>query len=509
MLAQMFSSRSARPLALATAGVLTAVGVFAAPADAATPQTTTSPAKAAAGWLAQQFTNHFDYAGSTFFDGGTTADAIFALSAAGVGKTKIDSAMTYFRKHVDDYTSLHDKTGKPGPYDGSVAKTAVAALVAGVDPTHFGGYNLLHALKHDQCTTASAPKNSKDTKTPVCPAAGAARNIYSSVSESLAILAEARGAAKYGSTFAPDGAALSYFLSLQCANGGFTVDTAGGAHCVGDPDATGYAMMALQAAGHQSAALDRAAQWLKKIRNADGSWTAQHVHNVDSTGLAAAALRAHGVATSRSAAWLTSQQVRTGPTIGAGATRGALKYNGAFDAASSVKATADGILGMVGRGSLATLSDAAAIAGTPVLALKPATVQRKRVVAGRAQTVSATGFAAHEAVAGVFRPGGRSVGTARSDKDGSVTLTFTVPRSATGSRSVVLTGARSGLRTETASFHIAAAPATAAAAPAGGGALSLADTGRDSRQTVVELGVGLGLVVTGALALVIGRRRAE
>ncbi len=229
---------------------------------------------------------------------------------------------------------------------------------------------------------------------------------------------------------------------------------------MGDPDATGYAMMALQAAGHQSAALDRAAQWLKKIRNADGSWTAQHVHNVDSTGLAAAALRAHGVATSRSAAWLTSQQVRTGPTIGAGATRGALKYNGAFDAASSVKATADGILGMVGRGSLATLSDAAAIAGTPVLALKPGTVQRKRVVAGRAQTVSATGFAAHEAVAGVLRPGGRSVGTARSDKDGSVTLTFTVPRSATGSRSVVLTGARSGLRTETASFHIAAAPAT-------------------------------------------------
>jgi hypothetical protein len=507
MLAQMFSSRSARPLALATAGALTAVGLFAAPAGAATPRTTTSPAKAASGWLAQQFKNHFDYAGSTFFDGGTTADAIFALSAAGVGKDKIDSAIAYFAKHVDDYTSLHDKSGKPGPYDGSVAKTAVAALVAGVDPTHFGGYNLLHALKHDQCTAPSAPKNSKDTTTPVCPAAGAARNIYSSVSESLAILAEARGANKYGSTFAPDGPALSYFLSLQCANGGFTVDTAGGSHCVGDPDATGYAMMALQAAGHQSTALDRAAQWLTKIRNADGSWTAQHVHNVDSTGLAAAALRAHGVATSRSAAWLASQQVKTGPTVGAGASRGALKYNGAFDAASSVKATADGILGMVGHGSLATLSDASAIAGTPVLALKPGTVQRKRVVAGRQQTVSAAGFAAHEAVAGVLRPGGRSVGSARTDRNGTVTLTFTVPRSATGTRSVLLTGARSGLHTETASFHIAAAPATVA----GGGTTvpTLADTGRDSRHTVLEVATGLGLIVTGALALLVGRRRAE
>ena len=77
----------------------------AAPADAAAPHTTTAPAKAAAGWLAQQFTNHFDYAGSTFFDGGSTADAIFALSAAGVGKDKIESAITYFAKHVDDYTS--------------------------------------------------------------------------------------------------------------------------------------------------------------------------------------------------------------------------------------------------------------------------------------------------------------------------------------------------------------------------------------------------------------------
>jgi hypothetical protein len=128
--------------------------------------------------------------------------------------------------------------------------------------------------------------------------------------------------------------------------------------------------------------------------------------------------------------------------------------------------------------------------------------------------VSAAGFAAHEAVGGVLRPGGRSVGTARADKNGTVTLTFTVPRSATGTRSVVLTGVRSGLRTATASFHIAAAPATTApatAAPAGGGSgvPTLADTGRDSRQTVLELAVGLGLVVTGALALVIGRRRAE
>ena len=75
------------------------------------------------------------------------------------------------------------------------------------------------------------PKSDKDYTTPVCPAPGAARNIYSSISESLAILSEARGARSYGSSYAPDAAAMSYFLSLQCANGGFTSDTTGGQKC--------------------------------------------------------------------------------------------------------------------------------------------------------------------------------------------------------------------------------------------------------------------------------------
>jgi hypothetical protein len=37
----------------------------------------------------------------------------------------------------------------------------------------------------------------------------------------------------------------------------------------------------------------------------------------------------------------------------------------------------------------------------------------------------------------------------------------------------------------------------------------LADTGRDSRQTGIEIALGVGLIVTGALALLIGRRRTE
>ena len=64
--------------------------------------TTTVASRAAAGWLAQQFTDHYVYPGGTYFDGGSTADSVFALAAAKAGKTKIDAAMRYFARHVEN-----------------------------------------------------------------------------------------------------------------------------------------------------------------------------------------------------------------------------------------------------------------------------------------------------------------------------------------------------------------------------------------------------------------------
>lgn len=502
----MLSTKIRIAAAIATSLTVLALGPAGAPAAA--PRTTATPAKGAAGWLAQQFGTHFVAYGS--FDGGTTADAIYALAAAGVGKDKINAAVDYFAAHVNEYTSVSDTSGKPGPYDGAVGKTAVAAMVADADPTHFGGYNLLQALKDDQCTSVSHPTNS-DYSIPECPAPGSARNSYSSIAESLAILAEARGAQRYGSTYAPDAAATSYFLSLQCANGGFTAGTSGGAHCVSDPDATGYAMMALQAQGDQPAALARAAHWLTSVRNADGSWTAQHVHNVDSTGLAAAALRAHGVNTDRSAAWLVSQQMTVGPTVGAGASRGALKYQGSFNATSSIKATADGILGMVAHGSLATLSDRSAAADVPVLALAAPTVDH-RAVAGRALTVTGTGFSSGEAVHGELGSRPTGIGTARANRSGTVSLTFTVPSGFAGRHVLTLTGHRSELASSRVVNIVAAQQPSAAQQPPAAppnrtSQPTLAATGLDGRQVTVDVALGAGLVVAGALLLVIGRRR--
>jgi LPXTG-motif cell wall-anchored protein len=512
------STKPLRLLALLAAAASAAVFAAGPSAAAPAPATTTDPAAAAAGWLAQQFVgsdhkpspsgDHFETSfGTTHsFDGGTTADAIFALAAAGAGRDKIDAAITYLAQHVTEYTSVNDTSGKPGPYDGQVAKAALAAFVAGADPATFGGHNLLQALKDDECTEQSG--STSDFSVPTCPAPGAGRNIFASVSESLVILVEARA----GGSYAPSPAAVDYFLSLQCPNGGFTTRTSA---CTDGADAsvdeTGYAVAALLALGGHEHELQRAVTWLTQHRNPKGYWVAQGGPDVDSTGLAASALDAAGVDTASSRTWLAAQQVTTGPTVGADASRGALKYQGRFDAASSVKATADGLLGMVRGTSLATLSAKDATPGTAVLALAPATSKRARVAQGGAQTVTGTGFAAGERVAGVLRSAPVSIGSGTAGANGSVALTFTVPASLEpGRHTVTLTGARSGLATSASFTVTAAAPATSAPpAPTPTTPTPttpiLADTGAHGTQT--ETLIGLGLLVAGAAAAYAGRRR--
>jgi len=497
--------RFSHALAIAAAAAVVSFAT-AGPALAAPPETTTDPAAAAAGWLAQQFTDHIDYAGSSFFDGGTTADVIFALAASKTGQDKISSAISYFAAHVSEYTSISDTSGQPGPFDGAVAKTAAAALVAGVDPRTFGGFDLLTALKQDECTSVSAPTSSTDFTTPVCPAIGAARNIFSSISESLAILAEARGMNKYGSTYGPSTSAVSYFLSLQCPDGGFTSNTTGGSGCTSDVDATGYAVPALVALGGHATELARATGWLVSSRNAHGYWLSQGGPNVDSTGLAASALVAAGQDSSTSRAWLVTQQVTTGPTLGRGASRGALKYQGAFSASSSFKATADGLLGLARGVSLTTLTAHGSAPGTAVLTLAVPQAALRSVRQSGTQTVTGTGFSAGEQVRATLDASTSLLGHAKATPAGTASVRFEVPSSlSVGTHRVALTGATSGL-SSVVSFTVAAqalpAPSsTATSAPA------LADTGRDTHHTSGEIALGLGCVLVGGAALVAGRRR--
>lgn len=521
---------SVRSRAVAVLGsVAAALALGTLPASAApAPASTTDPAAAAAGWLAQQFVGadhrpspsgdrlegSFGSPPSYYFDGGRTADAIYALAAAGAGKARIDAAIGYFAAHVAEYTSITDTTGKPGPYDGQIGKTALAAIVAGADPTSFGGHDLLQALKDDECTEVSAPADQNDFSTPVCPAVGAARNIYSSISESFVVLASARGATLHGAQYAPSAAAVDYFLSLQCPGGGFTgLTTACTKDSDATTDATAYAAFALAALGGHQPQLDRAVSFLQGGRAAGGYWVAEGGPDVDSTGLATAALAAAGRDVGASRAWLVSQQVTDGPTVGPGASRGALKYQGAFDAFSSVKGTADGLLGLVPDGSLATITAAGAASGTRVLALAGPTLGSASVAQGARQSVTGTGFAAGERVAAVVHSTPAQVGTASANAAGTVTLTFTVPATlATGTHRLVLTGATSGL-SSAASFSVTAAPAAApvpvppAAAPQSGAGAPLAATGLDGPRLLVLGLAGGAMLAAGAALSVAGRRR--
>lgn len=302
------SSRSLPVVVLAIAsGVSLAVLGAGSPAGAAT---TTQPTAAAAGWLATQFEDtthlptpagdHFDnkFGAAYFANYGANADVVFGLAASRSGATKTTVALNYLAAHLDDYADLSRAFG--GPFDGSVAKTALAAQVAGAPATSFGGHNLLQILKDDECAAA--------TTDGTCAAAGSALSIFSSVSESLAVLAEARA----GGSFAPSAAAVTYLLSLQCADGGFTGGTAACGGGAADLDATSYALMALQALGNHPAQADAAAAWLTGQRNSGGWWVSQNIPNTNSTGLATAALAGHGDDVSTSRAWLLSQQVPAG-----------------------------------------------------------------------------------------------------------------------------------------------------------------------------------------------------
>ena len=511
-------------IAAAATGVLALVLVNGGRADAAT-TTTTDPIQAAAGWLTTQFEDdsHLpvpagDHFHSSFDSGGGTlsyfpqyglnADVIFGLAAAKAGGTKIATALGYLAANADDYGDLSAAQG--GPYDGSIAKMAVAAQVAGVSgttATSFGGHNLLAALKADECTTTTSDGFGGF----ICVQAGAAKNIFSSVSESLVILAEARA----GGAFAPSANAVSYFDSLQCANGGF----AGGVSACGtgtaDLDATSYAVMALSLLGGHTTQLANAVSWLHGQQNAAGYWVSQNVPNANSTGLAASALDAQGVDLTSARTWLRSQQVAAGAP-GAGA----IEYAGAFapttDSATStsVGATAQALTGLVAGTSLATLTASGATPGTASFA-PTQTLSAATAVQGSAQTVTANGFAAGETVQAVLHSDPVTLGSAVAGPGGSVSIAFAVPATVVaGAHTITLTGATSTLTVSSAFVVTAAAvapttptttpPLTTTTAQASD---PLADTGLNGAATVRLAGLGLLSVLAGAGLLMAGRRR--
>ena len=435
----------ARRLAAIGAGLAAAaLTVSAAPDAGAAPPyvVTTDPVKAAAGWLSTQFVDarylptpagdrfvSGVYGGVTYLNYGENADVIFGLAAAGAAGAKIGAALGYLRANVVAYTGVNDPANVG---DGAIGKTALAAIVAGADPTAFGSWNLLAQLKDDECTAVNGTS---------CVAVGGSRNTYTSNSESFVVLAEARA----GGAYSPSAAKVAYFLSLQCADGGFTGDLLVCGSGTPDLDATAYAAMALEALGGHRAALARATAWLTAQQRAAGYWTVGGTANTNSTGLAAAALQGAGVDVSAARQWLLRQQVPAGRAgAGAFAFDGGVLPSTVALTSPSVIATAQALTGLVDRGSLATVSAAGASAGSPVFA-PAAAVSTATPRTGTRLTATGTGFVAGEQVWVGLPTAAVAVATVTADPLGTARATFTVPGSWHGPRTLVLTGATSGL----------------------------------------------------------------
>ncbi len=267
-------------------------------------------------------------------DYGQTADLSFALASAGGQDAALARTTSYLAAHVADYADPAGTSAYPGPYSGADAKLAVLAEVMGQDPGDFGGFDLLGTLTGHVC---AGP-----TDDGYCTAAGDFSQAYSTVSQSLGVLALARA----GQT--PPAAAVGRLLQLQCSDGGFSSSLfTPGTDCASDVDTTGYALQALALLPGHADAIAAARAYLATSQQPGGGYRGAAGVGSNSTALAVDAL----LATDR----LPSQQARDGQEF----LRAAQNTDGGFR-----------ITGPTGDSDVRSSTQAVpALAGTPLTTL--------------------------------------------------------------------------------------------------------------------------------------------
>ena len=424
-----------------------AYGVEAAPG----PATSTDPVLVGADYLEEQLRaggHHFsvEFGGVAYPDYGVTADAVLALAAAGTGQDEATLATAYLADNVGSYASYDDgdPTTVDDIYAGSVAKLLTVATAQGVDPTAFGGWDLVATLQDRE--NAQGRFVDQTTWT----------DYSNTFGQSFALL----GLQRAGASVSAD--ARAYLLAQQCPGGGFALEMSD-AGCSGDadadPDATAMAVQALLAVGGAATQAGAGLDYLAALQNGDGAIggagpTASP--NANSTGLAGQAFLAGG----RTAQARATQQYLGSLQYGCdlpAALRGGIAYD---EAAYDAQVAAGDAAAPSDQDRRSTSQALLALAGVPLGA------------------VTAAGSAA-EAPA---------LACATSTPTSTPTSTGTATN--TG-------GATTGAGSDTGST---VAPVVAAAAPTG----ALAQTGASPLLPVL---VGLVLLVAGAVAVYASRRR--
>lgn len=231
----MRQQRWARALAAAVLLALLGGLGLAAPARAA--DEPGAAAQAALGWLLTRQQADGSFAG---FDAGASADAVFAIVAAGADPNGVlkngSSPVSYLGTQAPAYAAK------------SVAgagKLTLAVVAAGKDPRSFGGVDLLARIQQGY-------------------SAASGRYGASATDQIYALLA----LAATGQPIPAQAAAA--LAALQLPDGGWSFD--GTPASGSDTNTTALAVQALVAGGARGAALDTALAYLRGQQNADGGF---------------------------------------------------------------------------------------------------------------------------------------------------------------------------------------------------------------------------------------------
>jgi hypothetical protein len=302
--------------------LLTTVAVLLGGAVPSSAATTEDPAEAGAGWIASKLVdgNHLEvtFDGSSFPDYGLTADAVFAFDAAGVAQDAASRATDYLEDNVGSYVG----DGEGESYAGALAKLVNLAAAQGVDPTAFGGRDLVTELSALEC---GSPSRSD------CPAGDTGRfsdksafgNFSNGIGQSLALI----GLERTTST-GPSAASVTFLIGQQCDDGGFP-ENFNTATCTSSIDTTGFATQALLLGGPAAApAAQDAIAFLKSVQNSDGSFTGNDSDNTNTTALAAQALTAAGESAAAASARQFIASLQSGCSASP-ADRGKIAYDAA------------------------------------------------------------------------------------------------------------------------------------------------------------------------------------
>ena len=282
-------------------------------------------------------------------------------------------------------------------------------------------------------------------------------------------------------------------------------------------------MEALQVVGQTTgvkAASVKAVRWLLGQQDAaTGSFSGNGptgTPNANSTGVAAAALRAAGeaAAAAKAAGYVAALQLGSGPDAGAiGYDHDAVVAapRGAIDDTSRDqwrRATAQGVLalGLPGYGAIVAVPAPATGGGGGGVVTggtSTATVSASSVRAGGSLRITGSGFRPGEQVQVWLHSAPVLLASAHASTAGSVSLAVRIPAGTkAGAHQLVLLGNASGHRA-VAGLRVAAVPVhvRAAAAPAAGGP-TLPDTGRSVTGPTT---LGALLLLVGAALIAVGR----